>query len=103
MLFVFGRPFLRSLNPNRNESDKKNLDSENSEAFDGQGNPQQRAQYNYAGQAHMPLPDDPNSAAAMIRLSDATHEQKVEMARTLVQDDPARVANVMKHWVGSEQ
>ena len=47
--------------------------------------------------------EDPNSAAAIIRRSDATHEQKIEMARTLVMDDPARVANVMKQWVDEDQ
>ena len=48
------------------------------------------------------LADDPNNPAAMVRRKDATYEQKVDMARSLVMDDPARVANVMKHWVGEE-
>ncbi len=48
------------------------------------------------------LADDPNNPAAMVRRKDATYEQKVDMARSLVMDDPARVANVMKHWVGDE-
>ena len=46
--------------------------------------------------------DDPNNPAALMRRKDATYEQKVDMARELVMDDPARVANVMKHWVGEE-
>jgi flagellar biosynthesis/type III secretory pathway M-ring protein FliF/YscJ len=46
---------------------------------------------------------DPNNAAAMIRRSDATHDQKVDMARTLVMDNPAGVANVVKNWVGEDQ
>jgi flagellar biosynthesis/type III secretory pathway M-ring protein FliF/YscJ len=48
------------------------------------------------------LADDPNSQAAMVRRKDATYEQKVDMARSMVMDNPARVANVMKHWVGDE-
>jgi flagellar biosynthesis/type III secretory pathway M-ring protein FliF/YscJ len=48
------------------------------------------------------LTDDPNNPLAMIRRSDATHEQKVGMARNLVQDDPARVANVVKHWIAED-
>ena len=48
------------------------------------------------------LAEDPNNPAAMVRRKDATYEQKVDMARSLVMDDPARVANVMKHWVGDE-
>ncbi len=47
------------------------------------------------------LADDPNNPAAMVRRKDATYDQKVDMARSLVMDDPARVANVMKHWVGN--
>jgi len=39
---------------------------------------------------------------ALIRRGDATHEQKIEMARAIVMDDPARVANVMKHWISEE-
>jgi flagellar M-ring protein FliF len=101
--FVFGRPFLRSLNPNRVESGQRNLGSEDGEGPAGQRSSQGNPELGYQNQAPLALPDDPNSAAAMIRRSDATHEQKVDMARTLVQDDPARVANVMKHWVGSEQ
>jgi len=38
----------------------------------------------------------------MVRRKDATYEQKVDMARSMVMDDPARVANVMKHWVSDE-
>ena len=48
------------------------------------------------------LSEDPNNPAALVRRKDATYEQKVDMARSLVMDDPARVANVMKHWVGDE-
>ena len=31
-----------------------------------------------------------------------THDQKVDMARTLLMDNPARVANVVKNWVGED-
>jgi flagellar biosynthesis/type III secretory pathway M-ring protein FliF/YscJ len=34
-----------------------------------------------------------------MRRKDATYDQKVDMARSLVVEDPARVANVMKNWV----
>jgi flagellar biosynthesis/type III secretory pathway M-ring protein FliF/YscJ len=37
-----------------------------------------------------------------MRRNDVTYEQKIEMARNLVTEDPARVAKVMKHWVGQE-
>ena len=45
------------------------------------------------------LSDDPNNPAAMVRRSNASYEQKLDMARSLVVEDPARVANVMKTWV----
>lgn len=94
---VFGRPFLRSLNPNRVQIEQQAEDAENGEATARQADAYANAN------AYPVLPEDPDSAAAMIRRSDATHEQKVEMARTLVLDDPARVANVMKHWVSDQQ
>lgn len=100
---IFGRPLLKSLNPNRIEVEKK-IDPETGEIIDA-GNPQNgstgQSQVGVDGALQV-LPEDPNSAAAMIRSSDASHEQKIEMARTLVLDDPARVANVMKHWVNEE-
>ena len=45
------------------------------------------------------LADDPNNPAAVFRRSNATYEQKLDMARSMVVEDPARVANVMKTWV----
>lgn len=99
--FVFGRPFLKTLNPNRIEVDQQRVDAETGEPLDGSAT--SRAPGYSASGYNMPvLPEDPDSAASMIRRSDATHEQKVEMARTLVLDNPARVANVMKHWVSDE-
>jgi flagellar biosynthesis/type III secretory pathway M-ring protein FliF/YscJ len=55
-----------------------------------------------AGGSAMGLPnlsDDPNNPAAAMRRKDATYDQKVDMARSLVLENPARVANVMKQWV----
>lgn len=100
--FVFGRPFIKSLNPNRIEVDQQHVDAETGEPIEGAAT---GAAGGYpVSEYSMPaLPEDPDSAASMIRRSDATHEQKVEMARTLVLDNPARVANVMKHWVSEEQ
>ncbi|MBT4075600.1 MAG: flagellar M-ring protein FliF, partial [Gammaproteobacteria bacterium] len=100
---IFGRPFLRSLNPNRVEIEQQT----EQEMLEG-------GETSESGHAAVPtghinadgsyeMTEDPNSAAALIRRSNATHEQKVEMARTLVTDDPARVANVMRHWVGEDQ
>jgi flagellar M-ring protein FliF len=82
---VFGRPFLRTLLPNRIENEG------NSSSMSQGGNG-----------THMALPnfsEDPNNQAATIRQKDATYEQKVGMAQSLVLEDPARVANVMKNWV----
>ena len=57
----------------------------------------------YAPQAGVPsLGNDSASQAALMRRKDATYDQKVDMARSMVMDDPARVANVMKQWVGEE-
>ena len=98
---VFGRPFLRSLNPNRVEVEERRVDPETGEVIEGGQAGQQAlpAGEMASGQGQIPGFEDSNNPAAMIRRSDATHEQKVEMARTLVMDDPARVANVMKKWV----
>lgn len=100
--FVFGRPFIKSLNPNRVELEHQRVDPETGEPVEGSPSGA-GAEYGQAERTMPVLPEDPDSAAAMIRRSDATHEQKVEMARTLVLDDPARVANVMKHWVSDQQ
>jgi len=100
---IFGRPFLRSLNPNKIEIAQQPAAG----MIEGGG----MAEPGYAGATTAQLnPDgsyqmaeDPNSAAASIRRSNATHDQKVDMARTLVIEDPARVANVMRHWVSEDQ
>lgn len=94
---VFGRPFLKSLNPNKVEAQQQ--------AVAGEALPAAQAAPALAqGQAAMPaLANDPTNAAALIRQSDASHEQKVDMARNLVMDNPQRVANVMKQWVSDEQ
>eukprot|EP00494_Astrolonche_serrata_P021213 UN21450 len=62
-------------------------------------------QQQLAGQSQDQIPglaDDPNNPMAMVRRKDATYEQKVDMARSMVMDDPARVANVVKQWVGED-
>jgi len=99
---IFGRPFIRSLNPNRVEAnqDTRRIDPETGEVITGSGEfhggGQQLAGPGGSG-LDLAVPGD--DTADQIRLRDATHEQKLEMARSLVMDDPARVANVMKHWV----
>lgn len=104
---IFGRPFLRSLDPSRFEVAQSAAGGEGGEgtAMSGEMQPGMGDQGTMTPeqQAMASIADDPNSAAAMIRRSDSTHEQKVEMARTLVLDDPARVANVMKQWVGTDR
>ncbi len=102
---IFGRPFLRSLNPNRVELEQQHIDPQTGELVDeGTAEPGQAGSGTHVNaDGHLELGEDPNSAAALIRRSNATHEQKVEMARTLVIDDPARVANVMRHWVSEDQ
>lgn len=92
---IFGRPFLRSLNPNRVEVDEARIDPATGEVMPGS----EREIRDHSNSNLAMLTEDADNAAAIIRRSDATHEQKVEMARTLVMDDPARVANVMKKWV----
>ena len=109
--FVFGRPFLRSLNPNRVEQAKRQIDPETGEemqggemATTGRGSGGAGGRGGYGSEeGGYELMDDPNGQAASIRRKNATHEQKVEMARALVLDDPARVANVMKLWVSEDK
>ncbi len=106
---IFGRPFFRSLNPNRVELEHQHVDPQTGElvndedgsAVSGAGSERGAG---HEGSSHlMDMSEDPNNAAASIRRSNATHEQKVDMAKTLVMDDPARVANVMKQWVNEDQ
>ena len=104
---IFGRPFLRSLNPNRVELNAGETASQDSTGVGGTAGqaPMTQAQaLAMAGeQAGFPtLADDPNNPAALMRRKDATYDQKIEMARSLVMEDPARVANVVKHWAGEE-
>ncbi len=109
IFLMFGRPFLRTLNPNRVDVDGDSDAQSVAMATAGAGqNPQMpmtqaQAMAMQQGGAGIPnLADDPNNPAAMMRRKDATYDQKVDMARTLVVEDPARVANVMKHWVSEE-
>lgn len=106
---LFGRPFLRSLNPNRVEVDGQaqsqsaNYNQQMAPVAMSQMAGQMGAEgAGMGGENHPDLSSDPNSPAAIMRRKDATYDQKLEMARTLVMDDPARVANVMKHWVSEE-
>lgn len=94
---ILGRPLLRSLKPSA-AGDAGSVSSE--------GGPMPISQTyaaggDYGGVPGLPnLANDPNNPAAAMRRKDATYDQKIDMARTLVMDDPARVANVMKHWSG---
>lgn len=121
--FVFGKPLLKSLNPNKTVVDERSLDA-NAQA-------QAAAIANSVSEEALPegfskneagqivdaegkllsssgveklqsILDDPNNQANLIRQNDETYEQKIEMARNIVMDDPARVANVLKNWVGAE-
>jgi flagellar M-ring protein FliF len=99
---MFIRPFLRSLKPEPPEPPEA-LEAPEGEAAEGQPAVEGGAVDGVNAVTEALIREDPNSAAAIIRRSDATHEQKIEMARTLVMDDPARVANVMKQWVDEDQ
>jgi flagellar M-ring protein FliF len=101
---IFARPFLRTLLPNRIEIDDQSqaLAANNSDASNASSSMPQGRGTTGAGANTMGLPnlsDDPNNPAAVMRRKDATYDQKVDMARSLVVEDPARVANVMKNWV----
>lgn len=102
--FIFVRPLLRSLSLKNAEP----AASAGGEAAQNLGSPVQMQQAmagQYAGAGGIGIPnlsEDPNNQAALVRRKDATYDQKVDMARSMVMDDPARVANVMKHWVGDE-
>ncbi len=101
--FIFVRPLLRSLSLKPTDDDSAPAGAPvqtlaapaaMAGAVPGQG---------YAPQNGLPsLPGDAASQAALMRRKDATYDQKVDMARGMVMDDPARVANVMKQWVGEE-
>ena len=107
---MFIRPFLRSLKPEPPTVEAlphTHIDPKTGELVDDEtGEPVEKGEGGEGGAAggdSYQLSEDPDSAAAMIRRGDATHEQKIEMAKTLVMDDPARVANVMKIWVSEDQ
>ncbi|MCP4492711.1 MAG: flagellar M-ring protein FliF [Gammaproteobacteria bacterium] len=109
LYFIFGRPFLRSLNPNRVESTEAQaalgFDATMAGATQGGQPPMSTEQAWAFGQPNAGIPtlaDDPNNQAAVMRRKDASYDQKIEMARGIVVEDPARVANVIKHWVGGE-
>ena len=103
--FIFVRPLLRSLSLKNSDSSAASSGDESAQQV---GTPvtMQPAMAGMPGQGgELGIPnlsEDPNNQAAMVRRKDATYEQKVDMARSMVMDDPARVANVMKHWVGDQ-
>ena len=101
--FIFVRPALRSLSLKNSDAESHGSAGDAAVQTLGAPMPMQQGmpgQQQFAGIPN--LADDPNNPAAMVRRKDATYEQKVDMARSMVMDDPARVANVMKHWVGEE-
>lgn len=122
--FMFGRPLLRTLNPNKVIVEGQSQDASNAAQY-AMNNPMSvnagglpnGATVDASGQIidaagnvmpvdqaeqYKSLLDDPNNPANLIRRNNATYDQKIEMAKNLVMDDPARVANVMKTWVGAE-
>jgi flagellar M-ring protein FliF len=103
--FIFVRPALRSLSLKSSDSESAGSTAEAGVAGVQTLGAPTPIQTGMPGQQYAGIPnlaDDPNNQAAMVRRKDATYEQKVDMARSMVMDDPARVANVMKHWVGDE-
>jgi len=107
--FMFVRPALRSLSLKNSEAENPaGPGGSDSAGVQTLGTPtpvQYAVPGQQAGAQNFGIPnlaEDPNNPAAMVRRKDATYEQKVDMARTMVMDDPARVANVMKQWVGDQ-
>ncbi len=125
--FMFGKPLLKSLNPNKAMVDDQGnkIDpltgelvdvaatpaalpagalpdgisrNEDGQLVDAQGNIMSEAE----AEQIQALLDDPNNPANLIRRNNVTYEQKIEMARNVVMDDPARVSNVLKNWIGAE-
>ena len=107
--FVFLRPFLRSLALNKVEVTEVRTDQGALAApAGGAMMPEGGAPMAASGMPGAPgtdqygmptMAEDPNNPAALLRRSNASYEQKLDMARSLVVEDPARVANVMKTWV----
>lgn len=111
---MFGRPLLRSLQPKEVVTEKREIINEGEPVLDEEGNPIEGAVgrvRNAEGELVAvdedgnPIPnllDDPDNPANQIRRSNATYEQKIEIARNLVLDDPARVANVLRDWIEAD-
>ncbi len=103
--FIFVRPALRSLKNNEPETGSGGAGADGVQNLGAPTPIQYAMPGQQVGAANFGIPnlaDDPNNPAAMVRRKDATYEQKVDMARSMVMENPARVANVMKHWVGDE-
>ena len=56
----------------------------------------------YDGQPLAIGADGTYPAGAMAAASQQTYEQQVRQARNMVQEDPARVAQVLKTWVATD-
>ncbi len=122
---MFGKPLLKSLNPNKTMVDAQGnkIDPVTGELVAttgvvGQAVLPDGVTMNEAGQMIdadgkilndeeakqiQEILDDPNNPANLIRKNNVSYEQKIEMARNIVMDDPARVSNVLKNWVGAEE
>jgi flagellar M-ring protein FliF len=103
--FIFVRPLLRSLSLKNTPDAGTEGDAVQTLAAPAPMQQAMVANGQPAGADGLGIPnlaDDPNNPAALARRKNATYEQKVDMARSMVMDDPARVANVMKHWVSEE-
>ncbi len=120
---MFGKPLLKSLNPNKvivNEEGKK-VDAVSGELVEGSDKGldslPEGISRNEAGQLIdadgniisdeeaeqiQSILDDPNNPATLLRQGNISYEQKIEMARNIVMDDPARVSNVLKNWIGAD-
>ena len=101
--FIFVRPLLRSLSLKPPEGSTADAEHAQNLGSPVPMQPAMQGQLPGGGELGIPnLSEDPNNQAVLARRKNATYEQKVDMARSMVMDDPARVANVMKNWVGDE-
>ncbi len=100
--FVFVRPLLRSLSFKQSDADAS---AQAVQALGAPGSRQAAAPGQMMPGQHAAIANygaDPAAQLAHFKHKDATYEQKVDMARSMVMDNPARVANVMKQWVSEE-
>ncbi len=121
---MFGKPLLKSLNPNKVMVDDNGnkIDPVSGELVNGANKTMavlpDGVSKNEAGQLIdadgnvisddeaeqiQAILDDPNNPATLLRQGNVSYDQKIEMARNIVMDDPARVSNVLKNWIGAEE